>query len=289
MFSKLPYLKNETLRGLKQSRQGLFSILISIGLCSFLMATLLWGFEALWKAIPKSKETWEIQAYIGGTHQEEALISRVEARIKQIPSIAEYRYISKEQAMEEFMATYDPTLLEALDSNPLPPSFIVVPTKELQNSKGLKAIQSQLQAITGIEAVSPISPYLEWVETWQAPLKLTGFILLTVVGLAFAAVLSANVRLSLYNRQELIESMLLVGASRIMIMIPFSLEAGIIGLGGGLVGVGGAWGLVKFFHSLYILAPEFNPWLWILVPSMCFVLAQISGFFTVWRFIREKF
>lgn len=154
--------------------------------------------------------------------------------------VAAVRYISREQALEEFKARSGAgAALELLPDNPLPAVIVVTPDRHAAQSQ-TDALFSELSALPEVEQAELDR---QWLQRLYAILDLVQRAVLLIaaaLALAVVVVIANTVRLDLENRREEIEVMKLVGATDRFIRRPFLYT----GLWYGLAGAGMATALV---------------------------------------------
>ena len=160
-------------------------------------------------------------------------INRVRVKLASDERVKSFQFISAAEALER-MEKRLPELTRDLPSNPLPPSFEVVPT---QGEYG-QAIKRSLR---------PLPPGVEKVrdggETSKRILHVgriieSIFLVAVAVLLAAATLLVANTtRLSIFARRRDIEVMKLVGATNWFVRGPFMIEGLLCGLAGSVAAI----------------------------------------------------
>jgi cell division transport system permease protein len=177
-----------------------------------------------------------LTAYVAdglGDGAERALLARVRA----VPGVAGAEWVGKEEALERFRRRLggESELLEGLDANPLPASVEV----DLGEShRSLAGLESVGRALRGLPGVTDVSRGHAWVDGYARALALlrAGSVALGGV-LAFAAlvIVTNTIRLAVYARRDEIDILMLVGATRTFVSIPFLLEGLVQGAAGGLL------------------------------------------------------
>ncbi len=160
-------------------------------------------------------------------------IDDVRASLVSMPQVKEVRFISKADALVEMRDKY-PDLVENLASNPLPPSYRVIPHR----GEDVPAIAARLDpAPAGVEKVNYGKKKADRVLQVA---RIIGAIFLvgSLVLIAASVLLIANtIRLSIFARRREVEVMKLVGATNWFVRGPFMLEGLITGLVGSLAAV----------------------------------------------------
>lgn len=195
-------------------------------------------------------ETWEgkprLSLYLADSVSEadgRAVARALEAR----EGIAQTRYISPEQALEEFktMSGFGEAA-ESLDDNPLPPVIVLVPG--VGEPARLRLLVAELE---GREDVASVSVDLEWIERLYAILNFGERLVAALglfLGLGVLLIIGNTIRLAIENRREEIEVVKLVGGTNAFVRRPFLYMGLWYGLGGAVI----AWLLVHV--SLAFLA-----------------------------------
>jgi cell division transport system permease protein len=143
-------------------------------------------------------------------------------------------FISKAKALE-IMRKRSPELTENLASNPLPPSFDVVPKRGEDTEAIALAVQrSKLGAVDQVRYGKEVS---QRILAIARAIQIV-FLIAVIVLLAASTILIANtIRLSIFARRREIEVMKLVGATNWYVRGPFMLEGVLTGLAGSLAAV----------------------------------------------------
>jgi cell division transport system permease protein len=169
-----------------------------------------------------------------------------EATAKQINAVRVYlesdervkqggiKFITKAQALE-IQKKRTPELTENVVSNPLPPSFDVVP-KRGEDTEAI-ALGVRNATLPGVEAVKYGKEVSERILQVARAIQIV-FLVAVVVLLAASTILIANtIRLSIFARRREIEVMKLVGATNWFVRGPFMLEGVLTGLAGSVAAV----------------------------------------------------
>lgn len=159
------------------------------------------------------------------------------AQVRGHPEVESTEYVSPGAALQKFRELF-PTMREVPDSleeNPFPASVEIRVAEGHRDPETLRSLADELKRLPGVdEAVFD----LPWVTRLREVVNLAraaGYALGGVVGLAAILTIASVIRMTIYSRQQEIEIMRLVGATRVFILAPFLAEAALLGaLGGGL-------------------------------------------------------
>ena len=142
------------------------------------------------------------------------------------------RFVSKEQAAQEFSKDIGEDFLKFLGDNPLKSYYEITLKADFVNPAKLIYIGKELEQDPFIEEAAYDAPL---VDLLTKNIKKIGFWLVVVVSiLAVIAVLLLNssIRLSIYSKRFTIKTMQMVGATKSFIRVPFilsSMRLGMIG------------------------------------------------------------
>jgi cell division transport system permease protein len=182
-----------------------------------------------------------------GAEDERALLLRV----RREQGVERAEAVSKQEALERFRRRLggESALLEGLEENPLPASIEVDLAPAERSSEGLASLARRLAALPG---VAEVSHGHAWVEGYARALSLLRAAALAIGGvLALAAlvIVTNTIRLAVYARRDEIDILMLVGATRSFVSIPFLLEGLIQGVLGGLLALALVYGVFSLLEG----------------------------------------
>lgn len=221
----------------------------------------------------------------------EADAAWVRKELDAAPFVRQTRYISKEQAAEEMAQLLGADFLEMFGNNPLPVSIEANLTAAYANADSVAAIERQLQAIPYVREVAC---QYSLIDVINKNINKIGLVLLVFIALLFfisMVLINNTIRLSIYSKRFLIDTMRLVGATRSFIRRPFLLRSVWQGVVAGIIAV------LLISGVLYVLQSEFSELLGLVDLSLVgllflallllgILISWISTFFSVSRFLR---
>jgi cell division transport system permease protein len=180
-----------------------------------------------------------LTAYVAGGLASEAERELVE-RVRRTPGVESAEWVSAAEALERFRRRLggDAALLEGLEGNPLPASIEVELAPSHRSTEGLAGVSRSLAALPGVDEVSHGHAWVEGYARAVSLLRGAGLGLGVVLGLAALVIVTNTIRLAVYARRDEIEILMLVGATRTFVAIPFLLEGLVQGVLGGLLALG---------------------------------------------------
>lgn len=168
----------------------------------------------------------------------EARIRSLMNDIRSWDGVADVRYISREQALEEFRQSSGfGSALDSLGENPLPAVLLVRPAGKDTQPEKMERLQQQAQQL---EAVDLAQLDMEWVRRLSGIIELgkRGVMILSgLLGMAILLVVGNTIRLTILNRRQEIIVIKLIGATNAFIRRPFLYT----GFWYGLMGAAFAW------------------------------------------------
>jgi cell division transport system permease protein len=161
----------------------------------------------------------------------------VEAVLSSGPLVAGHQFVSKDEALRRFKATFADlaSAVDTVDGNPLPASYEV----RLQAGPGARDAIAELAAkLEQTPGVSDVRYDRQWLDRLLSAVTLirrVGWLLGGLLTIAAALTVANVVRLALWARRDEIEIMHLVGAPQTFIRGPFVMEGVLQGGIGALV------------------------------------------------------
>ncbi len=236
MFRGLRYtLKQGIIQVFRNRNMGIASIfsitamLLILGLFFVLLTNITLAMNAV-------KEDFEtLQVYLLDETTKEQADTMMET-IKGYSGVEEVKYLSKEQALEDWRKEWKENahLLDSLPSNPLPNS-IVVTVSQIEYSD---VVVDKLQKLEGIEGVKYYKDTVNKLIRVTNSIKFAGFVIIIFLVIVSVVVVSNMIKLTVLARVREIEIMKYVGATNWFIRGPFLVEGILIGIISSLIAAG---------------------------------------------------
>jgi cell division transport system permease protein len=238
------------------------------------------------------------------TDVSESRILAIKEELEQYKEIASVRYISREQALDDFLADGDQVFAEAvaeIGENPLLSSLVIKATEP----RHYDLVARELESSAYEDEIEHIN-YERNKKTIDALGDLTdrvrniGLLIGGVLALIAILITFNTIRLTIYSHRQEFEVMRLVGASNLYIKMPFFFEGIFYGLSAALITVlllgGVAYGLSENIGGLFaeMLGDKsffnvFLSFLWVFVPStiiISIILGVVSSLIAIRRYLR---
>lgn len=277
-MTKLTYIMRELLRNLYRNPGTALGSLLSLTLLFLL-------FDLFWIAAGTSQMFYanlvsDVQMDVFLSEElPDSSIAGLTTEIGQLGGVSSVTFISKDVARQELAAEVGMDLLVGYDLlNPLPRSFVLTFSPDHLNLTSMAEIEDKLAVLPGVTDVVYSRNWLEKVERTKQVILRLGLILGAIIFLTAFISSTNNIRLMTRARAVGFRQMLLLGAGKMFIAIPFLIEgflmAGLAALLGWLVVFYGRQEIT--FTQIEIVMPVSNDILAFCVG--CGVIGLISGY-----------
>ena len=232
MASKEQKIRRNVRRSYIISTMSITLVLFMLGVVSYVTLSMLSAAERLKDSVVVSVE---LSSEMEDVERDE-LLRTVESTMM----CHEVQFISKEEkiADEAFIKQFDVDLDMLLGENPLRDSFEVTLSKECSTRESVEGFVSFVAELEGVEYVS--IPPVDIVEDMHATISHLTIGLLIFLGVLLIIsllLLNNTIRLAIYSKRYLINTMKLVGATKWYVMRPFLGSALKQGVVAGLIAV----------------------------------------------------
>ena len=176
-----------------------------------------------------------------GEAQRDSLMQRLRERAE----VASVEYLSPQAALEKFRRLF-PAMREvvsSLDENPLPASLEVAIAEGHRDPEALRRFAEEMKAMPVVEDAAYDLPWVTRLRDLVRMVRAAGISLGGIVGLAAVLTIASVIRMNIYARQQEIEILRLVGATRAYIAAPFLVESSFLGVLGSGISLGILYGL----------------------------------------------
>ena len=177
--------------------------------------------------------------------------------IMNIDGIEKGEFIDKEFASDIFETYFNTKIENILGTNPLPLGGRFDVTSENRNVKSMDDIVINIKKINGIDQATFRSGLISRLDK----IIDNSFNILLLIGLSIfllsIILVSNTIRLIIHSKRNTIETLKLLGATKMFIKVPFLIEGILQGLLGSFFSVTVLW--ILYSLAQYIFVPIFNP------------------------------
>jgi cell division transport system permease protein len=243
--NNLGYYLREGVRGMFLHGFMSFAAICVIVACLIIMGSFCLILVNLNHMINELEQDNEILVYID-EDLSEAEAKSVGSQINMITNVLESDFVSREQALEEYIAEQDdPSLFSGVDSSTLRNRFRVT----LVDITQMETTVSDIEQIQGVAKVSAHYEISRGFLTLQNILNLASAGIILVLLIVSLFIIANTVKLALYDRQEEIGIMKMVGATNGFVRGPFVIEGFLLGILGAGIAFAIEWGLYDLLSN----------------------------------------
>ncbi len=219
-------------------------------------------------------------------------IDELRQSILKIEGIDSVTFVSKEEAAMLFKKEFGEDITSILDFNPLPPSFKIFLKDDYKISERANHVYANIITLKWVDNVIYRKDLIEFLEKRTKIINMVGLIVGILVGISAIFLVSNTIRLAIYSKRKIIQTMKLVGATRWFIRLPFILEGLIQGILGGAISclmlysilfISSAWlikGLKEFF--------KIDSFVYALLVIIGILLGFLGSMISVRKFISKS-
>jgi cell division transport system permease protein len=202
-------------------------------------------------------------------------------------------YITREEAARETSEELGEDFIEFLGYNPLPASIVVKFQAEYANADSIAAIEKELQRFGEVEELMYQESLIHLVNENVRKISLIILAFSAVMFFIAIALVNNTIRLSVYARRFLINTMQLVGATRSFIRKPFLLRSAGHGIYAAIIAIFLLAGVIYLIQQEFMEVISFKDIeilgiLFLLVIVLGIVLNWISTYFAINKYLRMK-
>src|SRR5687767_5221632 len=188
-------------------------------------------------------------------------------------------FVGREEALQRFRTLFRDlrTLPDDLGSNPFPASIEVTLRPDRASADDVRRLAQAFERAPGVEEAQYDLVWIQRLSTAVRLVRGVGAFLGGVLVLAGIFTISNVIRLTVYARQDELDIMRLVGATRGYVKGPFVLEGMIQGGLGGLVSVALLWVAFRLFAADAMGASDLLGRAVVFLPTELCVLIVVGG------------
>ena len=183
----------------------------------------------------------EIVAFVDDTYTE-AQSKALQKKLEAVPNVTEVTYISKQQAMDDFVALYpDEEMFKDLDPEILQDRYAV----KIADLEQISQTVQQVKEIEGIEDVNAHEEIAGGFITVRNVATVVCVALIVILFVVSVFIISNTIKLTTFDRRDEIAIMRMVGATNGFIRWPFVYEGFLFGFLGAAIAFFLQWGLYE--------------------------------------------
>ena len=215
----------------------------------------------------------QIMAFVDETLTEEEARA-LEEQIAATPNIREVQFVTREEAMENYVSQYEESeLFSDIDASVFRHRYIIY----MNDISLMEQTQRNLYKIYGIADVEVHLDIAHGFVTVRNVVSILSLTLVVILAIVSIFIMANTIKLTTYGRREEIMIMKMVGAGNGFIRFPFVVEGLILGLVGGGLAFLAQWGIYsllteKIMTGLIGNLVKIIPFETLLLPVLCVFL-----------------
>tara|TARA_Y100000590_G_C15651348_1_gene988887 strand:+ start:165 stop:1037 length:873 start_codon:yes stop_codon:yes gene_type:complete len=228
MMDKLAFLLSEGVKNLWRHKLTSFSSIFSIFLTLIISGSLIIVSQNTSKVIEYLRDKYKIEVFFKNEITFEK-VEEVVSNINKINGVRSTTVISKDDAEKIFKSQFGEDIMKIIGYNPLPISCVVNIVKDDTKTINIASIINKLKSFQEIDEINYQGRIISRIEGYyQLFVRLMTSILIIVFFISIFTI-SNTIRLTIYAKEKLIESLQLIGATRSFVKAPFIIEGILIG------------------------------------------------------------
>ena len=180
----------------------------------------------------------EIVVFVDESLEDDAA-RELQKNIEAIENISSVQFVSRDEAMKNFMSKYDEELMEGIDETVFRHRYIIHLTDIAQMSE----TKMELESLRGVAKVNAHLDYAQSFVTIRNVVSIVSLVLIVILVFVSFFIMSNTIKLATFGRREEIAIMKMVGAANGFIRLPFVVEGLVLGILGGGLAFLAEWGL----------------------------------------------
>ncbi|MBM4174738.1 MAG: FtsX-like permease family protein [Ignavibacteria bacterium] len=234
------------------------------------------------------KNRVEVEAFYKDTITETAA-KDIQEQIKSWEGISDVHLITKGEAKNRFLSETGIDFKDILTFNPLPASITIEVNEKYLNREFIENLRIKLLESGAITDVVFNQQFLDLIESRASTFQTILIVVFSIVMLATIILISNTIRLALYNKIDVINTMRLVGATHNFIKLPFLIEGIIVGVLSGIFAAAAVFVFNYAFNKILIVESYVDFRNLLLLCLSLIILGGIFGFFGSFISIKKFF
>ena len=228
-MDKFLYLISEGLKNVWRHKMTTFTAVFSLFLALYFVGLLATAGENTKSILQYLRSKYKIEVFFKQNIDLKAA-KEVSDLILEIKGVRSSTVINKDDAVRIFKDQFGEDILGILGYNPLPVSAVVNLKRNSEEVLDATPIVNKIKKMDGVEEVRYQGHLIKKIErTYARVMKIFPWVALLFISVAVLVIYN-TVKLSIFSRKDLINSLKLIGATRLFIQMPFIFEGLIDGI-----------------------------------------------------------
>ena len=228
-MDKFLYLVSEGLKNVWRHKMTTFTAVFSLFLALYFVGLLATAGENTRSILQYLRSKYKIEVFFK-QNVDLKMAKKVSDSILEIKGVRSSTVINKDDAVRIFKDQFGEDILGILGYNPLPISAVVNLKRNSEELLNATPIVNDIKRMEGVEEVRYQGHLIKKIErTYSRFMKVFPWVAMVFITVAILVIYN-TVKLSIYSRKELINSLKLIGATKLFIQMPFIFEGLIDGI-----------------------------------------------------------
>ena len=228
-MDKFLYLISEGLKNVWRHKMTTFTAVFSLFLALYFVGLLATAGENTKSILQYLRSKYKIEVFFK-QNIDLSSAKKISESILDIKGVRSSTVINKEDAVRIFKDQFEEDILGILGYNPLPVSAVVNLKRNSEQLLDATPIVNKIKKMNGVEEVRYQGHLIKKIErTYARLMKIFPWVALVFISVAVLVIYN-TVKLSIFSRKDLINSLKLIGATRLFIQMPFIFEGLIDGI-----------------------------------------------------------
>lgn len=228
-MDKFLYLVSEGLKNVWRHKMTTFTAVFSLFLALYFVGLLATAGENTRSILQYLRSKYKIEVFFK-QNVDLKMAKKVSDSILEITGVRSSTVINKDDAVRIFKDQFGEDILGILGYNPLPISAVVNLKRNSEELLNVTPIVNGIKRMEGVEEVRYQGHLIKKIErTYSRFMKVFPWVAMVFITVAILVIYN-TVKLSIYSRKELINSLKLIGATKLFIQMPFIFEGLIDGI-----------------------------------------------------------
>tara|TARA_B100001173_G_scaffold121556_1_gene105658 strand:+ start:790 stop:1662 length:873 start_codon:yes stop_codon:yes gene_type:complete len=226
---KFLYLVSEGLKNVWRHKMTTFTAVFSLFLALYFVGLLATAGENTRSILQYLRSKYKIEVFFK-QNVDLKMAKKVSDSILEVKGVRSSTVINKDDAVRIFKDQFGEDILGILGYNPLPISAVVNLKRNSEELLNVTPIVNGIKRMEGVEEVRYQGHLIKKIErTYSRFMKVFPWVAMVFITVAILVIYN-TVKLSIYSRKELINSLKLIGATKLFIQMPFIFEGLIDGI-----------------------------------------------------------
>ena len=290
-MNKFFYLFSEGVKNIWRHKMTALTAIFSLFIALFIVGILATAGNNTYKVLHYLRSKYKVEIFFTQNISNEQAIGLIH-KIKKVDGVRNATIIEKEDAVRIFKDQFGENIVELLGYNPLPVSAVVNIDRNRRDPLSIEPIVKKIKMIPNVEEIRYQGNLINKIErNYKKIIDYLPYLSSIVVIIAILIIYN-TIKLSVYSRKDLIETLQLVGASSMFIKLPFIIEGMIIGTISAILVFPALFVSIKTINYLISnfstigMQINFDPFVLVWILMIVIVISLIGSYRAASRFLK---